>query len=72
MECNPRMDAVLKKRFMMRMMRQLPFKYNDRNEIKRAVINDFYLLDLKEWEEKYPQYPIFVVENIEGNNHGGA
>lgn len=72
MECNPKMDAALKKRFMMKMMRQLPFKYNDRNEIKRAVIDDFHLLDLKEWEEKYPQYPIYAAENIEENNHGGA
>lgn len=27
MECNPRMNAVLKKRFMMKMMRQLPFNF---------------------------------------------
>ena len=38
---------------------QLPFKYRARNEIRRKVIDEFLLMDLKEWEEKYPQYPIY-------------
>lgn len=71
-ECSPKMDAALKKRFVMKMMRQLPFKYNGRNEIKRKVIDDFYLLDLNEWKERYPQYPICDADNAEERNHGGA
>jgi len=52
----------IKNRFIMKMMRQLPFKYNARSEIRRKVIDEFCLVDLKEWEEKYPQYPICGLE----------
>ncbi len=65
MESNPSMDATLKKRFTMKMMRQLPFKYNTRSEIQRKIIDEFNLADLKEWEEKYPQYPIYEAESAE-------
>lgn len=65
MEANPSMDTALKKRFTMKMMRQLPFKYSTRNEIQRKVIDEFCLIDLKEWQEKYPQYPIYEMETIE-------
>lgn len=58
LESNPGMDDALKKRFVMKMMRQLPFKYNAQNEICKRIIDDFCLMDLKEWGEKYPQYPI--------------
>lgn len=44
------------------MMRQLPFKYNSQNEIYKRVIDDFCLVDLNEWKEKYPQYPIYDME----------
>lgn len=63
MESNPSMDAALKKRFVMKMMRQLPFKYNAKSEIQRKVIDEFYLVDLNEWKEKYPQYPIKAIES---------
>lgn len=66
MESNPGMDAALKKRFIMKMMRQLPFKYNTRSEIQRKVIDEFDLVDLKEWKERYPQYPIYETESAEG------
>lgn len=59
METNPTMDAALKKRFTAKMMRQLPFAYKDICEVRRRVIDDFVLADLKEWNEKYPQYPIY-------------
>ncbi len=58
-EGNPGTDDALKKRAAMKMMGQLPFKYRARNEIRRKVIDEFLLMDLKEWEEKYPQYPIY-------------
>lgn len=60
-ENNPVMDGALKKKVIMKMKGQLPFKYRDRNEIRRAVIDEFLLIDLKEWEERYPQYPIYVM-----------
>lgn len=60
-ESNPGLDESLKKRFTMRMMSQLPFKYNTRKEIRRKVIDEFCLMDLKEWKVKYPQYPIYEV-----------
>ncbi len=58
MESEPGIDDALKKRFVMKMMGQLPFKYRDRKEIQRAVIDEFCLMDLKEWREKYPKYLI--------------
>lgn len=61
-ESNPGMDNALKKRFIMKMMRQLPFKYNTRSEIRKKIIDEFCLMDLKEWGEKYPQYPICGLE----------
>lgn len=64
METNPTMDAALKKRFTAKMMRQLPFAYKDRSEVKRRVIDGFMLADLKEWNEKYPQYPIYEAESV--------
>lgn len=57
-ETNPSMDDALKKRFTTKMMRQLPFKYGGRAKIKRKVINRFELVDLKEWNAKYPRYPV--------------
>lgn len=60
-ESNPSMDDSLKKRFVMKMMSHLPFKYNARSEIQRKVIDEFCLIDLKEWKEKYPQYSICEV-----------
>lgn len=63
METNPSMDSALKKRFTAKMMNQLPFLYKNKTEIKRKVIDEFMLADLKEWNEKYPQYPIYEVED---------
>lgn len=60
-ENNPAMDGALKKKVIMKMKGQLPFIYRDRNEIRRTVIDEFLLIDLKEWEERYPQYPIYVM-----------
>lgn len=64
LESNPSMDIALKKRFIMKMKKILPFKYKDRSEIQRKVIDEFYLMDLKEWTEKYPQYPIYNMESF--------
>ena len=64
------MDTSLKKTFIMKMMHQLPFKYNSRSEIQRKMIDEFDLLDLKEWKERYPQYPIYEAEVTEVQNHG--
>lgn len=54
-------DEAAKKRLTMRMLSCLPFKYQTRSEIQRKVIDEFCLMDLKEWEEKYPQYPIEII-----------
>lgn len=61
LECLPGIDDALKKRLIIKMMRQLPFKYNTQSEIHKKVIDDFCLVNLKEWEDKYPQYPIMDV-----------
>lgn len=60
-ENDPVMDNALKKKVVMKMKGQLPFKYSERSEIQRKVIDEFSLIDLKEWKEKYPQYPICVM-----------
>ena len=57
-ESNPGVDAALKKKIIAKMMTQLPFKYNNRSEIQRKVIDEFYLVDLEEWKEKFPKYPV--------------
>lgn len=61
-ECNPGFDDALKKRFVMKMMCQLPFKYNSQSQIHKRVIDDFCLMDLKEWRVRYPQFPIYDTE----------
>lgn len=61
MEVNPGMDYALKKRFTAKMMKQLPFDYGNRDEIKREVIDSFMIVDLAEWETAYPQYPVNIV-----------
>ena len=60
-ESNPSMDEALKKRFTMKMMSQLPFKYSTREEIRRKVIDEFCLMELKDWKVHYPHYPIYEV-----------
>lgn len=61
MESNPGMDDALKKRFITKMMKQLPFKYSAKNEIQRRVIDEFCLMDFEAWGKRYPQYPICEV-----------
>lgn len=63
METNPGIDAALKKRFVAKMMRQLPFAYGSRAEIKRKVIDKFALVDVSEWNAKFPQYPIYGINS---------
>lgn len=50
-ESNSEMDNVLKKRFILKVMRQLSFKYNTWSKICRKIVDEFCLVDLKEWEE---------------------
>ena len=57
-EDNPAMDVAFKKWIIAKMMKQLPFKYNNRSEIQRRVIDEFCLVDLAEWKEKFPKYPV--------------
>lgn len=59
MESNPGMDEALKKKFTAKMMSHLPFGYKNRKEVQKRVINEFSLVDLNEWKERYPQYPVY-------------
>ncbi|MCM1121498.1 MAG: hypothetical protein NC416_02835 [Eubacterium sp.] len=63
-ETNPGMDDALKKRFTAKMMRQLPFAYSGRAEIKRKVIDRFALVDLQEWNANYSQYPVCEINSV--------
>lgn len=58
LESGPGMDEALKKRFLLKVRNQLPFRYNGRSEIRRKVIEKFSIVDVEEWREKYPQYPL--------------
>lgn len=59
MEANPGMDRALIKKLIAKMPKHLPFAYTNREEIKRCVINkEFLVLNLEEWKERFPQYPI--------------
>lgn len=57
-EVNPSMDNALKKRFTAKMLKQLPFDYNGRIEIKRKIIDKFMIMDLQEWRAAYPRYQV--------------
>ncbi len=64
-ETNPCIDAVIKKRFMLKMQSRLPFKYKEREQIKYHVIDyDFLILDINEWNERFPEYPVRQIVNI--------
>lgn len=65
METKPGMDGALKKKCVAKLRKHLPFAYKNREEIKHCVINEFYLLDLKEWKCMYPQYPIQEIDSKE-------
>lgn len=68
METNPYMDSVLKKRFMLKMQNRLPFKYIEKEEVKRHVLDDdFLILDIKEWNERFVKYPIRTIEGKKNN-----
>lgn len=63
METNPNIDLALKKRFMVKMQSCLPFKYVEKEDIKRHVIDgEFLILDIKEWNEKFAKYQITPLE----------
>ncbi|MBQ6887640.1 MAG: hypothetical protein IJN54_09030 [Lachnospiraceae bacterium] len=62
METNPGMDDALKKKIVAKMPSHLPFAYQKEGEIKRRVIDEFLLVNLDEWKEIYPQYPIDYIE----------
>ncbi len=63
-ETNPCIDAVIKKRFMLKMQSRLPFKYKENEQIKRHVIDyDFLIMDINEWNEKFPAYPVEQIKN---------
>lgn len=57
-EANPELDHALKKRLVAKMLVHLPFAYQTINDIQRNVIDEFFLINLEEWNERYPQYPI--------------
>lgn len=62
-ETNPSIDSAIKKRFILKMKSRLPFKYMDKKEIKRHVIDDdFLILDINEWNRMFTNYPIKPVE----------
>ena len=63
METNPNMDLALKKRFMLKMQSRLPYKFIGKEDIRRHVIDDeFLILDIKEWNEKFEKYPISYLQ----------
>lgn len=64
-ETNPGLDDALKKKLVAKLPEHLPFMYQTEDEIKRHVIDEFLLVNLEEWKEKYPQYPIRDIEEID-------
>ena len=41
--------------------KQLPFKLIDDENIKRNILSNFEVLNIEEWHEKYPEYPIEAI-----------
>lgn len=58
METSPGLDEVLKRKLALKLHSQLPFKYNECDEIKRSVLNEFRIMNLEQWDNEYPQYPV--------------
>lgn len=57
---NPEIDRIMKKKVMEKMKKHLPFKYNGREEVKRSIIDEFRILNLEEWKQEYPEYPVKI------------
>lgn len=55
---NDFMDAKMRKLFRNKISRQLPHGYKSYENVKREILSDFSVVNLKEWKDKFPQYPI--------------
>lgn len=55
---NDFMDVKMRKLFRNKISKQLPHGYESYETVKREILSDFSVVNLKEWEKKFPQYPI--------------
>jgi len=56
------MDSVQRKRATASIKKRLPYELQDRTEISATLINDFSVISIDEWNEKYPEFPIEILE----------
>ena len=58
---HPILDKKLRRQLKLKIEKQLPFRLDD-PLIEKQVISSFDVMDLKEWEEHFPQVVISAVE----------
>lgn len=58
---HPILDKKLRRQLKLKIEKQLPFRLDD-PLIEKQVISSFEVMDLNEWEERFPQVVISAVE----------
>lgn len=58
---HPELDGKVRKMLRNKISKQLPFKLIDDENIKRNILSNFEVLNIEEWHEKYPEYPIEAI-----------
>lgn len=51
-------DSVLRKLLTTKIIKKLPFILNEREEIKSSFIDEFFVLNLEEWSNRFREYTI--------------
>ena len=55
------MDSYVKDNLILQINSKLPFKLQNRPEVKLNLINSFKVLSINEWNEQYPMFPLTEV-----------
>ncbi len=61
LECE-KADPVVRKKIRTQSKKRLPFKLQNDSRITSNLIDEFLVLSIKEWNEKYPQFPLTRIE----------
>lgn len=55
-------DAKMRKKFRNKIAKQLPHGYENYSIIKRPILTRFFICDMEEWKEYFPEYAITRIE----------
>lgn len=59
----PKGDVVTRKGIRNRLKTKLPFLLQQQNDINENLIDDFYVLSIDEWNERFTEFPLYKVVN---------